>query len=96
LTGCHTGAFPGMNAAVTVWEAARTRVSNARWNGRAGAAEAAANALKMIDEGNNIKYVPFDVGTVWPEGVTGGMGAHANLEGRLLHRGSAGIDRSRS
>ena len=28
---------------------------------------------KMIDEGNNIKYVVFDKGTVWPEGVTGGM-----------------------
>jgi len=68
-----TGAFPGMNASVAVWEAAGTKISKARWNGRAGAAENAASVKKMLDEGNNIKYVVFDKGTVWPEGVTGGM-----------------------
>jgi len=29
--------------------------------------------LKMIDEGNNIKFVVFEKGTVFPEGVAGGM-----------------------
>ena len=28
---------------------------------------------RMIDEGNNIKYVVFEKGTVWPEGQSGGM-----------------------
>ena len=37
------------------------------------AAENAANVKKVIEERNNIKYVVLDKGTVWPEGLTGGM-----------------------
>lgn len=62
-----------MNASVAVWEAAGAKISKARWNARATPAENAAQVRKMIDEGNNIKYVVFDKGTVWPEGVTVGM-----------------------
>jgi len=47
-----TGAFPGMNASVAVWEAAGAKISKARWNARATAAENAANVRKMIGEGN--------------------------------------------
>ena len=68
-----TGAFPGMNASVAVWEAAGTKISKARWNARATTAETAANVRKMAGEETNIKYVVFDKGTVWPEGVSGGM-----------------------
>jgi predicted peptidase len=68
-----TKAFPGMNASTAAMEEAGGRVSRARWNARAGAAETAANVKKMIDEGNNVKYVVFDRGTVFPEGQAGGM-----------------------
>lgn len=67
------GALPGMNASVAIWEAAGAKISKARWKARATAAGNADNVRKMIGEGNNIKYVVFDKGTVWPEGVTGGM-----------------------
>jgi predicted peptidase len=68
-----TKAFPGMNAATAAMEEAGGKVSRARWNARAGAAEMTTNVQKMIDEGANIKYTVFDKGTVWPEGQTGGM-----------------------
>ena len=68
-----TRAFPGMNASTAAMEAAGGKVSRARWNARAGAAEMAANVKKMIEEGNNIKYVVFEKGTVWPDGESGGM-----------------------
>jgi predicted peptidase len=63
-----TRAFPGMNASLAVMEAAGAKISRAKWNARAGEAEAAANVRKMIEEGNNIKYVVYEKGTVWPEG----------------------------
>jgi predicted peptidase len=68
-----TKAFPGMNAATAAMEAEGAKVSRARWNARAGAAEMAANVKRMIDDGSNIKYVVFEKGTVWPEGQSGGM-----------------------
>jgi len=33
----------------------------------------AYNVRKMIDDGNNIKFVVFEKGIVFPEGVAGGM-----------------------
>jgi predicted peptidase len=68
-----TKAFPGMTASTAAMEEAGGKVSRAKWNARAGEAEMAANVKKMIDEGNNIKFVVFEKGTVFPEGVTGGM-----------------------
>jgi predicted peptidase len=68
-----TKALPGMNAATAAMEEAGGKVSRARWNARAGAAEMTANVQKTIDEGANIQYTVFDKGTVWPEGQTGGM-----------------------
>jgi predicted peptidase len=68
-----TKAFPGMTAATAAMEEAGGKVSRARWNARAGEAEMAANVKKMIGEGANIKFVAFEKGTVFPEGVAGGM-----------------------
>lgn len=68
-----TKAFPGMTAATTAMEEAGGKVSRAIWNARANEAEMAANVKKMIDEGNNIKFVVFEKGTVFPEGMAGGM-----------------------
>lgn len=68
-----TKAFPGMTASTAAMEEAGGKVSRARWNARAGAAETAANVRKMIDEGKNIKFVVFEKGTVFPEGMAGGM-----------------------
>jgi len=56
-----------MNASLAVMEKAGAKISRAKWNGRAGEAEAAANVKKMIEEGNNIKYAVFEKGTVMPE-----------------------------
>jgi len=66
-------AFPGMTASTAAMEQAGGKVSRARWSARAGGAEMAANVKQMIDEGNNIKFVVFEKGTVFPEGVAGGM-----------------------
>jgi predicted peptidase len=68
-----TKAFPGMTASTAAMEEAGGKVSRARWNARAGEAEMAANVKKMIDEENNIKFVVFEKGTVFPEGVAGDM-----------------------
>lgn len=65
-----TKAYPGMNASLAVMEAAGAKISRAKWNGRAGKTEAAANVRKMIDEDSNIKYAVFEKGTVFPEGQT--------------------------
>ena len=82
-----TRAFPGMNASLAVMEAAGTKISRAKWNARAGEAEKAANARKMVEEGNNIKYAVFEKGTVWPEDqeVIWPQRAHADMEGSLYH-----------
>ncbi|MGA2170574.1 MAG: PHB depolymerase family esterase [Terracidiphilus sp.] len=68
-------AFPGMNASVAVWEKEGAKITRGRWSARAPAEEQAADAKKMIDEGNNIKYALFEKGTTLPpaEAQSGGQ-----------------------
>ena len=61
-------AFPGENAMTAVWEQEGAKVSRAFWDGRATAAEFAANVQKMEAEGNSIKYAVLRKGTVVPPG----------------------------
>jgi predicted peptidase len=60
-------AFSGMNTSMAALEAKGTRISRAKWNGRASAEEFSSDVMKMIAEGNNIKYAVLKLGTVIPE-----------------------------
>jgi len=62
-------AFEGMNASMSVLEAAGAKISRATWNGRASAAEFAVFVQNMISKDSNIKYTVFENGSVVPEGL---------------------------
>lgn len=57
-------AYPGENAMSAVWEQEGVKISRAVWNGRATASEFASDVKKMEAEGNPIKYVALQKGTV--------------------------------
>lgn len=57
-------AYPGQNAIMEVLEAEGAMIGRAVWNGRATSEEFAADVAAMEAEGNPIKYVALQKGTV--------------------------------
>lgn len=70
-------AWPGMNAIVDVLEGNGARVTRTTWNGRASAAEFAADVTAALEQGHesNVFYTAFQKGTVVPEDATATGGA---------------------
>jgi len=62
-------AYPGQNAITDFLQIKGARVSRARWNGRADRTEFADDVAKMMAEGNAIKYVTLEKGTVVTPGL---------------------------
>jgi len=68
-------AYPGMNAAIAVWEKQGAKITRGRWSARDPQDVQAANVSKMIAEHNNIMYTNFIKGTCLPpeEASSGGQ-----------------------
>ncbi len=72
-------AYPGENAITAALEKEGARVSRAVWDGRSTPQQFAANVAKMEAEGNPIKYVALEKGTVVPPGQNDNGGSdHIN------------------